>query len=226
MASKTLNLNHTWESPRGRSMTVAKALAWAEAHTGSEDEETGEVTNVYGAEDLICYAVSRMMTLGMDRRRRDSGHAPRTVYVADTGQVEGKTKNADAVREAAREMLAKALHIEAKPAPKAKAEPKPAPKGKAADKISANDKRIAEIQAQLAAKTAPPAKAKVPAVRKAVKTSAKHEDLQALRPVSDRIVGVEQARPTADDLLRLAAAAESAGDAATAAKLMAQALAL
>jgi hypothetical protein len=190
MAAKsvTIPLDHVYTSRAGE-ITVAQALAWVEKHATSEDED-GNVST-YTPGDLICYAVRRMMALASDNRRVARKVAPARIYTPRT-EVDGAAKNADAVKAAAREMFAKALHISAAaPAPKARKiakapkAAKPAP-AKVADKVKANEARMAEIEAALAAK------AKAPTVRKAAKPAASHKrpDLSMdLRPVADHIPG-------------------------------------
>ena len=152
--AKTLgiNLDHLYESLRGPSLTVREALDWASANTG-DDEGQGAKT----AEDLVCYAVLRLMALAKDGARYASGKAPECVYASRVTGVDGAAKNADAVRDAAKEILAKAMHMSVK-----------APVARPASKLAANEKRIAEIEAKLAAKVpAPAVKAAPLVVRKA-----------------------------------------------------------
>jgi len=174
MAKLSVDTTHEYEYRDG-TMTVAQALKWVEDHATSEDEETGEVST-YTPGDLICYGVRRMMALHKDGARFAKGKAPARIYTPRVA-VEGAAKNAGAVKEAAREAFAKALHIvetkHASPAaPVTRKAVKVAPPVPAkvatqkaaanAAKLAANAARIAEIEAALAKKTAPKAKLRWP----------------------------------------------------------------
>src|SRR5512142_1844362 len=112
----TVNLDHEYESPHGGSRTVRKALEWAESHTGTENEE-GETTGQKGPEDLICYAVLRLMALARDNTRHSKGEAPARIYTPRV-DVKDAPEQATKVKAAAAERFAEMLGVEiAKPEP-------------------------------------------------------------------------------------------------------------
>lgn len=204
MAKLNIDTNHEYEYRDG-TMTVADALKWVAQHATTEDEETGKVST-YSPGDLICYGVRRMMALHKDGARFAKGKAPSRIYTPRVA-VEGAAKNAQDVKDVAREAFAKALHIAAvkhvtpvkaptvraaKPA--AKPSPKPSPKPATlskAERIAANDKRIKELEAAIAAKAAKSAPAAKPA-----------QSAKARRP------GVHRAEGNAADATRIVTVGE------------------
>jgi hypothetical protein len=88
----TISLDHTYTS-KGRTMTVAEALAWVEKTTSEVDEETGEETGpAYEPGDLICYAVNRMRALHKDGKRYRSGKLATHLYAPRLENVEKAPK--------------------------------------------------------------------------------------------------------------------------------------
>jgi hypothetical protein len=90
--SITINLDHTYTS-KGRTLSVAEALAWVEKVTSEVDEETGEETGpAYDAGDLIVYAVNRMRALHKDGKRYRSGKLAARLYAPRLDHVEHAPK--------------------------------------------------------------------------------------------------------------------------------------
>ena len=210
-ATLILDLASTVSLRRAGDMRVGDALATLRATMPKDSPDTLEAIVAYG----VCYAASRKATLDRDATRSASGALPTTPYAPAHPSlapvVEAFRSAIAPLMPTVRKPDVKPVPAPKAPAPKAPAPKAPAPKApapqSAAAKIAANEARMAEIQAALAAREVKAPKApRKPRAPKAVDVDVSDLDAPVAPPVEVFTPGKGWSKPAAAPVNPLAGA--------------------